>query len=171
VDAYGNVYFTDTTSSSVSVVYRGGTQVANFIALVNPAGGGEIRRPGAGGVRLPHRGRGQPEHMRGLDIQRRRDHRQRAGLREHNQAIPGTIMGATVNSPNEISLDSAGNIYIADISNHTTRVINTQATPQTFFQYTVQPGYMRSITDCNASMTTPCPGLTTGRWAPASMAR
>jgi sugar lactone lactonase YvrE len=66
-----------------------------------------------------------------------------------------------VNSPNEISLDSAGNIYIADISNHTTRVINTQATPQTYFQYTVQPGYMRSITDCNAQMTTPCPGLTT----------
>src|SRR5208283_1879994 len=38
VDAYGNVYFVDSTSSTVSVVYRGGTQVANFIALVNPAG-------------------------------------------------------------------------------------------------------------------------------------
>ena len=37
VDAYGNVYFADNTSSTVSVVYRGGTQVANFIALVNPA--------------------------------------------------------------------------------------------------------------------------------------
>ena len=36
------------------------------------------------------------------------------------------------------------------------RVINTQATPQTFFQYTVQPGYMRSITNCNALLTTPC---------------
>jgi len=37
VDAYGNVYFADSTSSTVSVVYRGGTQVANFIKLVNPA--------------------------------------------------------------------------------------------------------------------------------------
>ena len=41
------------------------------------------------------------------------------------------------------------------------RVINTQATPQTFFQYTVQPGYIRSITNCNAALTTPCPIATT----------
>ena len=38
VDAYGNVYFDDSTTSTVSVIYRGGTQVANFITLVNPAG-------------------------------------------------------------------------------------------------------------------------------------
>ena len=41
------------------------------------------------------------------------------------------------------------------------RVINTQATPQTFFQYTVQPGYMRSITNCNALLTTPCAATVT----------
>ena len=57
-------------------------------------------------------------------------------------------------------MDSAGNIYIADTGNATIRVINTQATPQTFFQYTVQPGFMRSISNCNSSLTTPCPSGT-----------
>ncbi len=46
-----------------------------------------------------------------------------------------------------VTLDSAGNIYISDTGNATMRVINTQATAQTFFQYTVQPGFIQSITD------------------------
>ena len=163
VDAYGNVYFTDTTTQSASVIYRGGTQVANFIALVNPAG---VAKSG-GQVQV-----GFLYHIAGeVNLNTCAGATSNGGLiidnapafeDTSNQAgTSGALLGATVNSPNEISLDSAGNIYIADISNHTTRVINTQATPQTFFQYTVPPGYMRSITDCNASMTIPCPGLTT----------
>ena len=165
VDAYGNVYFTDTTSQSASVIYRGGTQVANFITLVNPAG---VAKSG-GQVQV-----GYIYHIAGeVNLSTCSGQTSSGGFiidnapafeDVNNQAgTSGTLLGATVNGPNEISLDSAGNIYIADISNHTTRVINTQATPQTFFQSTVQPGYMRSITDCNASMTTPCPGLTTGQ--------
>ena len=73
-----------------------------------------------------------------------------------NTAVTGATVGATLHGPTQITLDSAGNIYISDVGNATVRVINTQATPQTFFQYTVQPGYMRSITNCNALLTTPC---------------
>ena len=71
------------------------------------------------------------------------------------------FQGAQLHGPTALTLDSAGNIYIADISNATTRVINTQATPQTFFQYTVQPGFMRAITNCSALLTVPCPTATT----------
>ena len=56
-----------------------------------------------------------------------------------------------------VTLDSADNIYLADTGNYTTQVINTQSTPQTFFQYTIAPGNMRSVTDCNALLTVPCP--------------
>jgi sugar lactone lactonase YvrE len=174
VDAFGNVYFTDTTTQSASVIYRGGTQIANFIALVNPAGvaksGGQVQVGYlyhiAGEVNLSTCS-GQTSSG-GFIIDNApafEDINNQAGTSGTFPLPPGstatTLLGATVNSPNVISLDSAGNIYIGDISNHTTRVINTQATPQTFFQSTVQPGYMRSIADCNASMTTPCPGLTT----------
>jgi sugar lactone lactonase YvrE len=162
VDAFGNVYFTDTTTQSASVIYRGGTQIANFIALVNPAGvaksGGKAQVGFiyhiAGEVNLSTCAGATSNGGVVID---------NAPAFEDTSIANNPIIGATVNSPNEISLDSANNIYIADISNHTTRVINTQATPQTFFQSTVLPGYMRSITDCNASMTTPCPGLTTGQ--------
>jgi sugar lactone lactonase YvrE len=174
VDAYGNVYFTDTTTQSASVIYRGGTQVANFIALVNPAGvaksGGQVQVGYlyhiAGEVNLSTCS-GQSSNG-GVTIDNApafEDTNNQAGTSGTFPVPPGstltTLVGATVNGPNQISLDSAGNIYIGDISNHTTRVINTQATPQTFFQSTVQPGYMRSITDCNSLLTTPCPGLTT----------
>jgi streptogramin lyase len=38
VDAYGNLYFSDNTTQSISVIYRGGSQVAAFIKLVDPSG-------------------------------------------------------------------------------------------------------------------------------------
>src|ERR1019366_5052704 len=38
IDSYGNVYFDDNTTATVSVIYRGGTQVAAFITLVDPGG-------------------------------------------------------------------------------------------------------------------------------------
>ena len=40
-------------------------------------------------------------------------------------------------------------------------MINTQETAQTFFQYTIPPGYMRAILNCSASLTTPCPAVST----------
>ena len=160
VDAYGNVYFADQTTASVSVIYRGGTQVANFITLVNPGGvatsGGKVL-PGyvyhvAGTVNLTScaatLGTPGPDNSFAFE----------------NSANPPTTTGypgGQLHSPGFVTLDGAGNIYIADTSNSTVRVVNTQATPQTFFQYTVQPGYMKSITDCNSALTTPCPTSTT----------
>jgi hypothetical protein len=56
-----------------------------------------------------------------------------------------------------LSLDSAGNLYIGDGGpNNVIRVINTQATAQTFFGVTVQPGYIASIVNCG-SLTVACP--------------
>jgi sugar lactone lactonase YvrE len=154
VDAYGNVYFDDNTDLSVSVIYRGGTRVANFIKLVNPAGVAK-----SGGNVVP----GYVYHIAGnVDLTTCSGS---AGTVDNAMAFqdnsnPPTGTGypaAQFKSTDFISLDSAGNIYIADHTNATVRVINTQATDQTFFQYTVHPGYMRSITNCNAILTAPCP--------------
>jgi hypothetical protein len=133
VDAYGNVYFDDNTLQSVSVIYRGGTQVANFIKLVNPAGvaksGGNVL-PGyvyhVGGTVNLTTCSGTSGNLDGSTLT--------SGAFE-DAANPGTLPGAQLKSPALLTLDSAGNIYIADTGNATVRVINTQATTQTFFQY------------------------------------
>jgi sugar lactone lactonase YvrE len=146
VDAYGNVYFVDGASSTVSVIYRGGTQVAAFVTLEDPGGVAK-----SGGSVQP----GYVYHVAGTQ-----DLGSCAATVGNTDNVLA-FQNATLHSPTMINLDSAGNIYIADIGNLTVRVINTQATPQTFFQYTVQPGYMRSITNCSALLTTPCPTATT----------
>jgi sugar lactone lactonase YvrE len=159
VDSFGNVYFVDTTTSTVSIVYRGGTRVANFIALVNPAA---VAASPSGQVTV-----GYLYHVAGeVNLTTCTGSTTNAGLiidnapAFENTASPGAILGATLHSPSNITLDSAGNIYVSDNGNSTVRVINTQATAQTFFQYTVQPGYMRAITNCFA-LTTPCPATVT----------
>jgi sugar lactone lactonase YvrE len=155
IDAYGNVYFDDNTTATVSVIYRGGTQVANFIALVNPGG---IAK--SGGKAQP----GYVYHVGGTinltSCSGTLGNVDNAPAFE-DASNPPANAGAQLHGPSLLTLDSAGNIYIADVSNSTVRVINTQATPQTFFQYTVPPGYMRSITDCNAALTVACPTAST----------
>jgi sugar lactone lactonase YvrE len=155
VDSYGNVYFGDNTTSTVAVIYRGGAQVANFIKLVNPGGvaasGGSVQSGYvyfvAGTINLNSCAAttGTVDNTIAFE----------------NAAAPGSVPGASLHGVGLITVDSAGNIYVSDNSNSTTRVINTQATPQTFFQYTVQPGYIRSIVNCNAALTTGCPTATT----------
>jgi sugar lactone lactonase YvrE len=159
VDSYGNVYFADATTSSVSVIYRGGKRVADFVSLVDPSGvaasGGTVQSGYvyhvAGAVNLTP---GVCSALKGnVDN----------GLAFTNTAINATPPAELANPSNFffVTLDSAGNLYISDSGNSTTRVVNTQETAQTFFQYTVQPGYMRSITDCSAALTVPCPTATT----------
>jgi sugar lactone lactonase YvrE len=157
VDSYGNIFYTDSTTMTVSVVYRGGTQIANFINLVNPGGvaasGGTVK-PGyvyhvVGAVNLTNCSptKGNVDN----------------GLAFTNTAINPTPTAELATPPQQflVTLDSADNIYLSDTGNFTTRVINTQATPQTFFQYTIQPGFMRSVTDCNALLTVACPTAVT----------
>lgn len=155
VDAYGNVYFDDNATSTVSVIYRGGTTVADFIKRVNPAGVAT-----SGGNVLP----GYVYHVGGtINLTTCSAAVGNAdNLPAFLNSATGTVgTGAELHGPALLTLDSAGNIYIADISNSTVRVINTQETAQTFFQFTVQPGYMRSITNCNAALTVACPTATT----------
>ncbi len=143
---------------SVSVIYRGGTRVADFINREDPGGvtasGGSVK-PGyvyhvAGAVNLtscaPNKGNADN------------------GMAFTNTAINATPTASlqTVNNLMFVTLDSAGNLYISDPGNGTTRVVNAQETDQTFFQFVVKAGYMKSITDCNPSMTVACPaGATT----------
>ncbi len=153
VDAYGNLYFDDSTTNTISVIYRGGTQVANFIKLVNPAGVAT-----AGGV-LP----GYVYHVAGTIALSNCQGTSSKSASSIAAAIPagdGNLAynsGATFANIGAISLDSAGNIYVADAGiNQTIRVINTQSVAQTFFGITVQPGFIASIANCGA-LTQLCP--------------
>ena len=65
LDAYGNVYFTDQTTQSASVIYRGGTQVASFIKLVNPGWSRKVGWERFARVRLPHCRDGEPARLHG----------------------------------------------------------------------------------------------------------
>jgi serine/threonine-protein kinase len=159
VDSFGNVYFVDQTTATVSVIYRGGTRVADFINRVNPAGvansPGGVVTPGyvyhvAGAVNLTTCGGSTGRVDNGM-----------AFTNTASGAAPTATLGGSVGL---LTLDSAGNIYVSDYSNATVRVINTQETAQTFFQFTVPAGYMRSITNCNANLTAPCPPSTNAQY-------
>jgi len=173
VDSFGNVYFTDNSTSSASIIYHGGTRVADFIKRVNPAGvaassgvvqvgyvyhiAGEVNLKTCKGYSS------NPTTVSVIDMAPAfEDTNNQAGTSGTFLPLLGAttpVYGATLNGPSNISLDSAGNIYIADVGNGTTRVINTQETPQTFFQYTLPPGYMRSILNCSATLTVSCTTL------------
>ena len=175
VDSFGNVFFSDTSSKTVSVVYHGGTRVADFINRVNPAAvaaSGGVVQVGylyhiAGEVNL-----GNPVDSGATCVGYTANPVTTAVVDNapafENTAIPGATPGATLNfssgngQPINISLDSAGNLYITDgTGTGTVRVVNTQETAQTFFQYTVPPGYMRAILNCSSTLTTACPAIQT----------
>ena len=125
----------------MSVIYRGGTQVANFIKSEDPTG-----VTASGGVQP-----GYVYHVAGTYSA--------SGCAGTKGSVDNVLASqGQLSGPELLSLDSAGNIYIADTGNATVRVINTQATAQTFFQYTVPPYFMRSITNCAPTFNTgPCP--------------
>jgi sugar lactone lactonase YvrE len=169
VDGYGNVYFSDVQTQTISVVYRGGTQVANFIALVNPAG-----VKATNGVQ-----EGYLYHIAGSvnlqtcvaaatknndDLPAFADTSQSSYVAAVPTATPPTASNyASLNMSNtasHIGVDSAGNIYVVDIGNGVIRVINAQSTPQIFFNSLVKPGYMASIINCSAYTIT-CPAAIT----------
>jgi sugar lactone lactonase YvrE len=154
VDGYGNVYFVDGTYQSVFVIFKNGTQVANFIQLVDPGG-----VTASGGKVQP----GYVYHIGGMYTA--------TATSCTGVAAPvvdqALATSATLHGPGRLDLDGAGNIYIADIQNSVERVINTQPTTQSFFGTSVKPGYMAAITDCTntansltkLSMTVSCTGL------------
>ena len=153
IDSYGNLYFDDATTNTMSVVYRGGTQIANFIKLVNPTG-----VTTAGGV-LP----GYVYHVAGTINLTNCQCTATKTASTTAAAIPagdGNLAfnsGATFGTIGAISLDSAGNIYVGDAGvNNTIRVINTQSVAQTYFGVTVQPGFIASFANCGA-LTVLCP--------------
>jgi sugar lactone lactonase YvrE len=149
VDENDNVYFSDSSQFTISVIYHAGARVAAFIQLVDPTG---VTK--AGGV-IP----GYVYHIAGtVNLS------SCVGTKGSTAAVDNVIAyqsGALANSSGQIALDGAGNLYIQDVGNNVVRVINTQTTPQQFFQYVVQPGFIRSIVDCSGALTVLCPGIIT----------
>ena len=157
IDAYGNLYFSDQITNTVSVVYRGGARMAAFITLEDPGGVALSNGVQAGFV----------YHVAGTITLTNCAGTASAAQTSTKAAVPagdGNLAfnsGATFSQVGPLSLDSAGNLYIGDAGvNSTIRVINTQAQTQTFFGVAVQPGYIASIVNCG-SLTTLCPTIAT----------
>jgi len=164
VDSFENVYYAD-FKGTLSVIYRGGQRVADFITRVNPDAvkkSGGVVKPGyiyfiAGTVNSSTCAITTSPVVNNA-------------FAFADTSDPAAPAAATANNIDFITLDSAGNLYLSmgnDASNANestawTTVINTQETPQTFFQYTVQPGYMHQLGNCNAATTGPCQGIING---------
>jgi len=65
----------------------------------------------------------------------------------------GLALNASLNVPLNVALDSTGNIYVADASDHRIRAVNMQAAAITVFGVTIQPGNIATVagngTMCN----------------------
>jgi sugar lactone lactonase YvrE len=146
VDGNGNIYFADSSQFTISVVYHGGAQVANFIQLVDPAG---VTK--AGGVI-----QGYVYHVAGsINLT------SCVGVKGNVDNVLAFQNAQLSNTSGQIAVDGAGNVYIQDVGDNVVRVINTQSTPQQFFQSTVAPGFMRAIVDCSGALTVLCPTVVT----------
>jgi sugar lactone lactonase YvrE len=53
--------------------------------------------------------------------------------------------GANLNSPYGLSVDAAGNVYVADSSNYVIRVVNTQSSALTVAGVTIPPGFIATV--------------------------
>jgi sugar lactone lactonase YvrE len=142
VDGFGNVYFSDYNYQGVWVIYRGGAQVANFIALVDA---GTVSSASA--VQP-----GYIYHIAGSATPKT------GGCTAASGAVDNVLAtAAKFHDPLQMGIDAAGNLYVQDYANNVVRVINTQATTQSFFGVTVQPGYVKAVVGCNATLTVACP--------------
>jgi sugar lactone lactonase YvrE len=149
VDGYGNVFFVDRTSNTASVIYRGGAQVAAFIALVNPAGitaSGGAAQPGyvyhiIGNINYATCV-GKSANLSGSPV---------IPYGDNGPAFSATTTAPAFNSLQSIHLDGAGNIYLEDAGANLVRVVNTQSVPQTIFGQTIPPGYINSILPCSGT--------------------
>jgi sugar lactone lactonase YvrE len=163
VDSFGNVYFSNFTGV-VYVVYRGGQRVADFINRVNP---GAVTK--SGGVKVGYL------YLVAGAINKSTCSISNSATNPNGFAFTDTsnasaTLGAELESADYISVDAAGNLYIAEGNGNsnaneptsTTLVVNTQETPQTFYQYTVQPGYMRQIVNCSSATSGPCQNIVGG---------
>jgi trimeric autotransporter adhesin len=57
----------------------------------------------------------------------------------------GSAFLATLNNPNGVAVDAAGNLYIADTTNALIRAVNMQATPVTLLSVTIEPGDIATV--------------------------
>jgi sugar lactone lactonase YvrE len=144
VDGFGNVFFDDYNQNVIRVIYKGGTQVANLIALEDPTAAPTASAVVPGNIYLVGGQNGVK------------------GTADKVLATKGSV-----HDPQELQLDGAGNIYFVDFGNNVIRVINAQSTTQTFFGVTLAPGFMGAIVNCG-TLTTTCGSTYTG--VPAGVA-
>jgi len=57
----------------------------------------------------------------------------------------GPASAAQLYYPTDVTIDKAGNIYLADTGNNAIRVVNMQTTPITLAGVTIQPGYISTV--------------------------
>ena len=158
VDGYGNVYWGDYNTQALFVLYKAGTQVANFITLEDGANGVAT----AGGVKP-----GYVYAIAGTFV--------RSTCKGTTTASATTdkvlATSGTMHDPAQVTIDGQGNIYFADYGNNVVRVINTQTSTQTFFGVSLAPGFMGAILNCSGtasySLTAVCP-TTNGIGGPAA---
>jgi trimeric autotransporter adhesin len=159
VDGFGNVYWADYNTQAVFMLYKSGTQVANFITLEDPTGVNT-----AGGVKP-----GYVYHVGGTYAASTCK-----GVNTVSAAYNNVLAtSGSFHDPAQVSVDPAGNIYIEDFGNGITRVINAQSTTQTFFGVSLAPGYLGAIVNCSGtatfSFTTAC-ATANGIGSPANQA-
>jgi len=69
----------------------------------------------------------------------------------------GSALNAELNAPGSVSIDGAGNFYIADSANSVIRVVNTGTAPITVAGVVIQPGDIQTVagngTECSDSTT------------------
>ena len=167
VDGYGNVYYIDNKTETVSVIYRGGSRVASFIKAVNPAG-----VTNSGGSVVP----GDVYYIAGAinlttcvaTTSTTKDNVLPFADMSVATAANGELKYSTTVS--QLYLDSAGNIYISSPGSIVVLVINTQTTAQNFFGYTVPSGYIKALFPCTSSSLTnsTCSAKASTFGAPAS---
>jgi sugar lactone lactonase YvrE len=134
-DSYGNIYIADTGDNAVRVVYEGGATLASLIATEVPgttAQLGYIYTIAGNPAKTAGGGSGLP-----------------------NAVGTGVLAsGASLNTPEDVIVDSNGNIFVADEANHVVRVIyaggskvaslisleNSGLTPQVGYIYTILGG-------------------------------
>ncbi len=106
-DSYGNVYIADTTDDAIRVVYEGGTALANLIATEIP---GTVATVG-----YIYTIAGNPTKVAGPT----------AGTAPGSgySGDGGLSSAALLNTPEDVHVDSNGNVFIADGGNHVVRVI------------------------------------------------
>ena len=132
-DSKGNIYFADAVGTRIRVVNMGSTTITISGQTIKP---GNIATVAGNGTKCD-----------------------KAGV-----CGDGGLAGkANLNLPESVALDSAGNIYIADMSDNRIRVVNVGAKAITVAGVTINPGYIQTVAGNSHTPAPPSTALVASR--------